>query len=47
MKLKVDQPPAVAFTTFADAWPSAIKTDIGAALCVIGAGKDFLSFLYI
>ena len=37
----MDQPPAVAFTAFADAWPRAIATEIGAALCAIGRGKDF------
>ena len=37
----MDQPPAVAFTAFADAWPRAIETEIGATLCTIGAGKDF------
>ena len=31
-ELPVDQPPAVAFTAFADAWPRAIETEIGAAL---------------
>ena len=35
----MDQPPAVAFNTFADAWPRAIETEIGAALCIIGHGK--------
>ena len=40
----MDQPHAVAFTAFADAWPSAIETEIGAALCAIGAGKDFNIF---
>ena len=35
----MDQPPAVGFTTFAEAWPRAIETEIGAALCVIGAGR--------
>ena len=35
----MDQPPAVAFTAFADAWPRAIETEIGAALCTIGCGK--------
>ena len=40
-ELPVDQPPAVAVTAFADAWPRAIETEIGAALCAIGAGKDF------
>ena len=37
----MDQPPAVAFIAFADTWPRAIETEIGAALCAIGAGKDF------
>ena len=37
----VDQPPAVAFTTFADAWPRAIETEIGAALWAIERRKDF------
>ena len=37
----MDQPHAVAFTPFADAWPRAIETEIEAALCAIGAGKDF------
>ena len=40
-KLPVDQPPAVAFTAFADMWPGATETEIGAAQCAIGAGKDF------
>ena len=35
----MDQPPAVAFTAFADAWPRAVETEIGAALCAIGRGK--------
>ena len=37
----MDQPPAVALIAFADAWPRAIETEIGAALCAIGRGKDF------
>ena len=37
----MDQPPAVALTAFADAWHRAIETEIGAALCAIGRGKDF------
>ena len=37
----MDQPSAVAFTTFAEARPRAIETEIGAALCAIGRGKDF------
>ena len=35
----MDQPAAVALTVFADAWPWAIETEIGAALCAIGAGR--------
>ena len=35
----MDQPSAVAFTAFADAWPRAIETEIGAALCALGAGR--------
>ena len=37
----VDQPPTVAFTAFADAWPRAIETEIGAVLCTFGRGKGF------
>ena len=37
----MDQPHAVAFTAFADAWPRAIETEIVAALFTIGCGKDF------
>ena len=37
----MDLPPTVAFTAFADAWPRAIETELGAALCAIGVGKDF------
>ena len=37
----MDQSPAVAFTAFAETWPSAIETEIGVTLCAIGAGKDF------
>ena len=33
------QLPAVAFAALADAWPRAIETEIGAALCAIGRGK--------
>ena len=40
-ELPVDQPPAVAFTAFADVWPRATETEIGAALCAIGAGRTF------
>ena len=36
---KSPPPPTVAFTAFADAWPRAIATEIGAALCAIGHGK--------
>ena len=42
----MDQPPAVAFTAFADTWLRARETEIGAALCTIGRGKDF-DFDYI
>ena len=35
----MDQPLAVALTAFADAWPRAIETEIGTALCTIGAGR--------
>ena len=38
-ELRVDQPPAVAFTAFADVWPRAPETEIGAALCAIGTGR--------
>ena len=38
-ELPIDQPSAVAFTAFADAWPMAIETEIGAALCAIGREK--------
>ena len=40
----MDQPLAVAFTAFADVWPRATETEIGAALCAIGAGRS-LTFL--
>ena len=43
----MDQPPSVAFTAFADAWPRAIETEIGAALCAIVRGKGLLDFEYI
>ena len=33
------QSPAVALTTFADARPRAIETEIGVALCTIGAER--------
>ena len=38
-ELPVDQPPVVAFTAFADAWPRAREMEKGAALCAIGAGR--------
>ena len=31
-----------AFTAFADAWPRAIETEIGAALCAIARGIGLL-----
>ena len=36
-ELPVDQPSTVAFTAFADVWPRATETEIGAILCAIGA----------
>ena len=41
-ELPVSQPPAVAFTAFADAWPMSIETEIGTALCAIGRGKGLV-----
>ena len=35
----MDQPPAVAFTAFADVWPRVTEKEIGAALCAVGAGR--------
>ena len=40
-ELLVDQSPAVAFTAFADVWPRATETEIGAALCAIGVRRNF------
>ena len=40
----MDQPPAVALTAFIDALPRAIETEIGAALCAIGAGRTLTFF---
>ena len=45
-ELPMDQPPAVAFTAFADVWPRAAETEIGTALCAIGAGRT-LTFLML
>ena len=39
-------PPAVAYTAFAEVWPRATGTGIGAALYAIGAGRT-LNFLTI
>ena len=36
---KVDQPPVIAFTAFADVWPRDTETEIGAALCAISAER--------
>ena len=33
----------VAFTAFANLWPRATETEIGAALCAIGAGRTLTS----
>ena len=35
----MDQPPAVAFTAFADVWPMATEKEIGAALRATGTGR--------
>ena len=43
-ELPVDQPPAVAFTVFADALPRSMETGIGATLCAISLGRT-LTFL--
>ena len=45
-ELPVDQPPAVVFTAFADAWPRAIETEIGATYAPLDAGKDFEIFSF-
>ena len=45
VELPLDQPPAVAFTAFADVWPRATETKIGAALCTIGEGRTLILFL--
>ena len=37
----MDQPPAVAFTAFAYAWPRAMETEIGAAQCATDVGRNF------
>ena len=41
----MDQPPTVAFTVFTDAWPRAIETEIGTALCTIWRVKDFFDMV--
>ena len=41
----MDQPPAVAFIAFTDAWPRAIETEMDAALCTIGRGETTMTFL--
>ena len=43
-ELPVGQLPAVAFTAFAFVWPRATETEVGAALCAIGAGRTFTFF---
>ena len=42
----MDQPPAAAFTAFADVWPRAIEMEKGAALYAIGAGNTMTFFLF-
>ena len=44
VELPVDQPHAVAFTAFADVWPRATDTEIGATLCAIGSGRTLILF---
>ena len=41
----MDQPPALAFTAIANVWPRATETEIGAALCAIGAGRTLTLIL--
>ena len=41
----MDQPSAIAFTASADVWPRATETEIGAALCAIGAGGTLTFFI--
>ena len=41
----MDQP-AVAFTAFADAWPRAIETEIGAALCAWARERTLTKMAY-
>ena len=41
----MDQPPAVAFTAFADVWPRVTEREIGAALYAIGVGRTLTFFL--
>ena len=36
------QTPAAAITAFADVWPKATETEMGATLCAIGAEGTFL-----
>ena len=40
----MDQPTSVAFTAFADVWPRATETEIGATLCAIGTGRTLNFF---
>ena len=47
MKLPVDQPSAVAFTAFADAWPRTTEKEIDGALCAIGAGRTLTCYILI
>ena len=37
----MDQPPTLALTSFADAWPRAIEIEIGAPYAPLGTGKNF------
>ena len=40
----MDQPPVVAVTALADAWPRAMEMEIGTALCAIGVGRTWTFF---
>ena len=41
------QTPAVVFTTFAGVWRRATETEIGAALCAVGAGRVLTFFMFV
>ena len=41
----MDQPPAAAFTAFADMWPRTLEMEIGTTLCAIGMGTTLILML--